>query len=214
MPLDQMIDYLPETALDNLAVYAANGLTSSMLDPLRMYLNAWNYALRIMVVPGSINAVIAPSQSFEDQVSIVPGSYLTMITGAALNASNLAALTLGFRLQIYDQGAGRALYSTDVSGQSLSGGTFQTSAVGSEFDYLGTGQPLGPFILPSPLVVLKPGQLNVKVVNLDPVNAADIQVALFFAVPRDAQPDQADQVLGNRSALVGKTKINSHERKC
>lgn len=215
-----LIDVLPESWTVSLPAYACNPQAGQLLDPLSLYINAWNYAFRVMVVPGSNNAQINPSQSVEDSINIDPGSYLTMITGSSLvvtdgNGSVGNTLGLGFRLQIYDQGAGRAVYSTDVSGQAQSGaGSSQHVAAGYEFDYLGNGFPFGPFILPSPLVVLRPGQLNIKVINLDPVNICDIQVVMFFAVPRSSTPDNSDQELQReRTTLVGKTLVNSTARK-
>lgn len=99
------------------------------------------------------------------------------------------------RLQIFDDGAGEYIFDAPVNSLSCSGAMTQT-----------VNTPAGPFILPSPLSVCKPGLLTIALTNVSPIDTtaevnagASIQVcaALVFAVPKKCKgqtPDGARQI--------------------
>jgi hypothetical protein len=94
-----------------------------------------------------------------------------------------------FRLQIFDDGAGEYVFDVPLS-YLLGAGSMNTNTAL-------VGGAIGPFILPSPLAVCKPGLLTVSLSNdslpqpgaVPPETPAEqtsvvAHVALVFAVPK------------------------------
>lgn len=159
----------PTTLLNELPAYLANSRVSSLLNSLRMFQSADNYLWMPYACPNQLNTVFAARASFEQQMTVVPGSFLTMITGMSDQAA-------GFSLQLYDEGAKRyvvSVYATDplICGQGQAVTLFPPAPPWH-----------GPYILPSPLPILHPGNLVAQFTNLAIVQA-NIQCCFFFASP-------------------------------
>lgn len=90
-----------------------------------------------------------------------------------------------FRLQIYDDGAGEYIFDSPVS-SLIGGGTSGITAM------VNASNAVGPFIVPSPKAVTKPGLLTVMLSNvntpenegMDSTNPVVGSIALVFAVPK------------------------------
>lgn len=162
-----------ETAwLDSLPAYNPNPLSEQMLDSLRKIQESGSYYFQANGVPDPDHMVVAAFDSFEDEISVPPGSILTMVT--AYSATSAQGIDDGFKAQIYDKGSKTTLFAATFG---------KNQAI---FDNIGLdiyGNPyMGPHILASPFVVLWPGQVNIEIRNMASV-ANTIQLALFFAIP-------------------------------
>lgn len=91
---------------------------------------------------------------------------------------------MSFRIQIYDDGAGEFLFSEAINDQICTGS-------GDNFTAL-SNSAIGPFILPSPLPITKPGLITIQLSNVnaplntgnDVANTVEANVALVFAIPK------------------------------
>jgi hypothetical protein len=111
-----------------------------------------------------------------------------------------------FRLQIYDDGAGMYLFDAPLN--SLLGAGSMDNVTGLP------GGAVGPFLLPSPLAVTKPGLLTVQMSNVNtPLNSGNDQpnitigyVALVFAVPKKCKgqlPQGGSEGFSNVKGVLG-----------
>lgn len=150
--------------LDELAIY--QHIEPGCLDMLKMIVRSNNYYWKGYATPTGGNVALGALASFEDHVSVEPGSYITMIQGYCSNAA-------GFKFQIFDEGAKSYMYSRTWP--------IHYDVTGSEVATAGV-VPFGPYILQSPMVILDPGLLTVEITNLAAM-AANIQLLLCLAVP-------------------------------
>lgn len=88
-----------------------------------------------------------------------------------------------YRLQIFDDGAGEYIFDQPANSSNVTGSGDNSSNL--------SGHAVGPFILPSPLPICKPGLLTVSISNVNlPVaggidtNPDVVAIALVFAVPK------------------------------
>lgn len=89
-----------------------------------------------------------------------------------------------FRLQIYDDGAGEYVFDSPFNSNTVAGNMDTASGL--------PNGAVGPFILPSPLAVTKPGLMTVMMTNINaPANLGFATpnnivafVALVFAIPK------------------------------
>lgn len=146
----------------------------SLLEPVRGFL--WqNYGLYRWTAPKTsiINAQappgVLPYQQVEDRVQLPPKSWLIAV--ACVSGGERAAD--GFRFQIWDEGAqdyclsdGSWINWTDFLMDPAAGGR--------------------PFILPEKYLVVAPGALQIKIVNLSASNN-NLSLMLDFAVPKVMQ---------------------------
>jgi hypothetical protein len=126
---------------------------------------------------------------FEDQISVPHGSFLTMIGGITTQP------TFGFRFQIYDASAQAAISDGFVNSQCCTGRFKQLPQTGTGM-LTTVSSDKGLFILPAPLAISSPGQLNIQIVNLAPVTAT-IDMAFYFAVPVGSFSQTNGAVVGN-----------------
>lgn len=127
---------------------------------------------------GGSNLILA-SQSYEDQISVPAGSFLTMIGGISQQVATGASGK--FRVQFYDAGAQATICNSWVPSDAISGRFTQLPQTGTGMlTTVSANKNL--FILPSPLSITSPGQLNVQITNLEAVTVT-IDMAFFFATP-------------------------------
>jgi len=140
----------------------------SLLEPARSFL--WqNYAPVNWVIPRSAvlkqntPAGVSALGQIEDRFQLPPKSWLLAWAGYSSNAA-------GFRFSIYDEGAQD--YAISERWQNGSDTAVDTSSDSGS-----------PHMLPEPYLVVSPGALQAKVVNL--ANAInDFQMVVYFAVPK------------------------------
>jgi hypothetical protein len=94
----------------------------------------------------------------------------------------MASPIIPIRLQIYDDGAGEYLFSASFNSNIVAGNEDANSGL--------PNGAIGPFILPSPCAVTKPGLLTITMSNVNaPLNSVEANgvvafVALVFAIPK------------------------------
>lgn len=144
--------------------------------------------------PGGSNS-IASQQSYDDQISIPAGSFLTMIAG------HTDQTDAGFRVRLYDAGAQDEITQGYINDVCVSGQFVPNPASNGGFVAGDTaaGNTLfsGLMILQSPLSIASPGQLNVQITNLS-ANTAIIDMAFFFACPANHMQETGAAAVSNR----------------
>jgi hypothetical protein len=176
--------------LNSLPAYYNSPTSSVLLDLARKINLAGNYTYRGICLPSGGEDVIAAYQSYEGQLALEPGTWITQINGYWSNMDDIrqAPNTGGFKLQIYDQGAKASVFArTFGTGDDL-GYLPQLASVG-----WGPNIPRGSYNLLSPLTILSPGNLVVQVTNMSSV-AQTIQVYFACAVPMTTTSTQLNLV--------------------
>lgn len=178
--MPSLVDSFGLTAwLDALPGYNSSLGVDQLLELSRNLVESKNYYWRGCAFPGRANTLFGPFQTFEDQFSVDPGSWLTIINSyySAPGAGQLPADQSGFKLQLYDAGAKTPLLIRSFAQHGTISGEMALATPG------GTVQPyFGPGFLQSPLVICEPGQITAQITNLAAVQA-EIQLLLVFAVP-------------------------------
>lgn len=171
------------SAITSLPVYCANAGQEEILANLVAFLEDGDYSYQFIsrACPttqqqGGSNTILG-FQSFEDQISVPTGSFLTMIGGI----SSQGATNGGFRVRFYDAGAQATISDGWVNANTIVGRFKQLPQTGTGM-VTSVNADEGLFILPSPLAITSPGQLNVEITNLSP-NMAIIDMAFYFATP-------------------------------
>jgi hypothetical protein len=118
---------------------------------------------RGIVLPGPGQSTLAARDTFEARVTVLPGTYLYAVAGSSAQAA-------GFRVEVIDLGTQTPLFSGPVNIANIAGATAGTPQT----------QLWRP---PKPRVILAPGLLTVRLLNLATV-PNDVQVALFIAEPK------------------------------
>lgn len=154
------------SALEALPLYQANGLVHSMLEPLKEVMNSGNYFFRGVPIPRSGNTNIGARATYEEQISIPNGSYLLYMTAQS------ATPFTRFRFNIFETGSKRSIATEHIKAMVA---------------LPPPGFGITPFILPSPLVITREGQLGVSITNLS-ATAQECGLLLCFAVPKP-QPE-------------------------
>ena len=171
------VDSYERTAwLDALPAYNSSLGVDQLLELSRQIVISDSYYWRGCAFPGRANTILGPYQTFEDQFSVDPGSWLILVNSyfASIGAIPDAA---GFKLQLFDAGARTPLFLRSFAHQGPSTGEMAPIAPG------GVPQPVfGPGFLQSPLCICHPGQITAQITNMAAV-AAEIQLMLVFAVP-------------------------------
>lgn len=176
-----------EAAVSSLPVYSANEGQASVIETWINFLTDGNYQYITRACPttqqeGGSNIILA-NQSFEDQISVPAGSFLTAIGGFAQAVGGSAGVVNNglFRYELYDAGAQAPIFDGFVNGNTGTGRHIQNAQTGTGMrTFITGGKSL--YILPSPLAISSPGQLNVKIVNLASYSVV-IDMAFFFATP-------------------------------
>ena len=169
-----------ESAVESLPVYCGSEQQASVIKYLTRFLEG-GYHLEVRACPSTLQQgnsnVIAANQQYEDQISIEAGSFLTMIGGR----STAGSINPGFRVNVYDAGAQVSLTNGFIHSGSISG-RIDYDPNNPIIDGATLTQNRAMFILPAPLAISSPGQLNIQIVNLATVTAT-IEMAFYFAVP-------------------------------
>ncbi len=152
--------------LDSLPAYDHSAAVDVWLDTLRAIQKSTNYYWQGRALPQGVNMVLPVLGSYEDHISVEPGTYITAINAYTQQAP-------GFEFQVFDEGAQTYLYSRKFVYNTMAGQMVAAAGV----------TPFGPHFVPGPLVVLDPGLLTLQFTNLDPVNTNRVQVFLALAVP-------------------------------
>lgn len=143
---------------------------ASVIDPVRVFMQAKGFNWRALIVPDTLNENFAARAQFEDQVSAIPGSYLVSI-----NAFVDGTMPSDFVFTIQDKRVGgETIFSSWVRYQAGSGGALGAIVAGATSSL--------PFWLPSPWLVREPGLLLVKITNMA-TTAQNIRISLQFAEP-------------------------------
>lgn len=188
--------YLPESGtilmpfdatafITSFPVYCANEGQADNIRNLTEFLEDGDYTYQFITracpttqQEGGSNVILA-SQGYEDQISVPTGSFLTMIGGISQLSTDGS---LGrFRVQFYDAGAQATICDSYVPSDAISGRFTQLPQTGSGM-LTNVNANKNLFILPSPLTITSPGQLNVQITNLESVTVT-IDMAFFFATP-------------------------------
>ncbi len=168
-------DYSSMEIINSLPVY--QGSRTRLLDNLNDIIDADQYDFFAVALPAnSEDALINWKDTFRTQVSIPPESYLVMIAANDLLADERPN---GFRLQVFDDGAGEYIFDTPFNILCVAGSEIATGVYNSR----------GPYILQSPLAIAKPGLLTVTISNVNTPtdeldNPIEAYVCLIFAVPK------------------------------
>lgn len=147
-------------------IYFPRHCGASIIDPVRVLLEAGGFNWRALIVPDTANESFAARIQFEDQVSATPGSYLVSVSAHVDTAA-----PSDFVYSITDKGSGETLASS-----WLRYGV-NTGNVNGKF----TGRQM-PFFLPVPWLVRAPGILGIRITNMASITQA-IRLMLQFAEP-------------------------------
>jgi len=180
---------LPENItdfLDSLPAYHHNPLSSSLLDLAREFYKAGNYIFQGIVTPPNGLDHFGIFASYEDEISIAPGSWVTQIN--EYHSGSQQNPVIGFKFQIYDVGAKTSIFN-NTFGHNHNCGNLPDLAT------LGENNPRGSHNLMSPFCVLEPGMLHVKITNLAWYEQ-DIQVFIAMAVPMNRVTTQNVEMRG------------------
>lgn len=128
----------------------------------------------VAVMPEAANVSIAPTGTYEARVSVPVGALLWGISGKS-------AQTAGATVQVTDSKTQKPLFSQPINIGNVTGGTITVpDCYGTNHNYTGPVH-----MLPKAMIVVSPGILQVKIVNLAAA-ANSLQVALHFAIPNPA----------------------------
>lgn len=163
-----LFPYRDTSWLDSLPGYDMYPGVSKLLDGLKRVQESGSYYYDARGVPDAGNAEVAAFDSFEGEISIVPGSLLMMVSSYSTQGE-------GFKVQVYDKGSKTTLFAgTFGKDESVFGQVRANPVYGDVYR--------GPHMLEAPFVVLSPGQVNVEIRNLSE-SANILQVAFHLAVP-------------------------------
>lgn len=206
-----LMPFSVEAAIASLPVFCASPGMAGVLDTLLESLIQGGYQWIVRTAPttqqqNGSNLVLA-NQGFEDQISVPTGSYLTMVGGIGIIQSDPSSptnpyntLSTNFRTKWYDAGAQSDLSDGFVHADATAGKfvpnslTTKVSLTAGQVSNLTGNKNL--FILPSPLSITNPGQLNVQVVNLL-AQSMTIEMCFVFAAPMNNSAITKGAVIGN-----------------
>lgn len=175
-----ILPFAIEAFASSCAVYCVNEGQAQQLEYLLNFLIEEGYHIAIRACPStqqqSASNLIAANQSYEDQISVPAGSFLTAI--GIFTVTSDASPNSGFRIYLRDAGA-QEYFSDDFVHSSLLGGNYTGPLTGQATQAVNAK---GLYILSSPISIASPGQINVQIVNLNQV-AATIEMAFYFACP-------------------------------
>ncbi|GEM_PF-2509438 len=128
----------------------------------------------VAVMPEAANTSIAANGTYEARVSVPVGALLWGISG-------LSGQAAGATVQVTDSKTQKPLFSQPVNIGNVTGGSLTVpDCYGANHLYTGPVH-----VLPKPALVLSPGLLQIKIVNLAAVPNI-LQVALHFSLPSPA----------------------------
>ena len=144
---------------------------SSSLDWLRKIQESGNYQWHGYGFPTPGNDLIGALDTYNGQLSINPGTYLTSIS--AWTSGLDTQVDDGFKFQIYDEGAKSYVFARTFAKDVIASGN--ENAIGGVI-------PFGPHFLQSPIVIVDPGRLHIEITNLRAFETR-IQLLICAAVP-------------------------------
>jgi hypothetical protein len=167
------------SAVTSLPVFCASHGQAAVLEMLTQFMEGEDFQFITRACPStqqqSFSNTIPANQTYEDQISVPAGSFLIMIGGISTDPVS------GFRVFLYDAGAQAPLCDAFVNGNCISGNFTQLPQTGTGMLTTVSGNK-NLFILPAPIAMASPGQLNVQIVNLSQASAT-IEMAFIFAAP-------------------------------
>lgn len=193
-----------EAAIQSLPVFCASQGMAGVLDTALEYLIQGGYQWIVRTAPstqqqGGSNVILA-NQGFEDQISVPTGSFLIMVGGIGFIQSDPSSaanpfntVDSNFRTKWYDAGAQAAISDGFVHAICNTGKFIPRNNV-KLATTINANENL--FILPSPLSITSPGQLNVQIVNLK-AQSMQIDMAFYFAAPMNGNMKTKGAVIGN-----------------
>ena len=112
-------------------------------------------------------------------IQITPGAILVSAGVYCNEGNDIANRTgAGAKVRLYDKATQCDIFYGTYGHSSL----FSIAGPGTEFG--AADKPFGPYFFQSPIIISPPGIIQWEIVNLDPVNAATIQVLLSVAMPK------------------------------
>lgn len=152
--------------LQKLQAYNLNGGLIRSLDIMeRIAVAAEDYFYKGYPLPGSDIDRLDPLATYEAQVDVAPGSWLTAVSAYSEQPE-------GFVLQAVEVSS-QAEFYTGLSMRSTCLGNFSNNALDT---------PMGPTIIESPMIVLNKGRINIEIKNMSPLSNR-VQVLFEFAIP-------------------------------
>lgn len=139
----------------------------NLVRPLFTFVDQDKFNWFARVFPDTANVSLPSRSSFEDQVTVTPGSFLTMIT-------TFSEQVEGFRFQVWDKGLQKEFFSAYSNERTTAGNSRNPRQL--------------PFIVPAPAMITGTGLITVQMTNLSAL-ANYAQVCLVFAVPRGGKVD-------------------------
>ncbi len=127
---------------------------------------------RWFAIPDDIGTPIPAYDTYEDQVSVTPGSYLWAVTLVQYDEDFEPVAPGNVLIQITDACTNIPLFSDFASGGCISSQPDAPNGQGT----------LVPMPLPTPRLILAPGLVNVEVAN-NSGEALTAQLVLYFAEP-------------------------------
>lgn len=178
--------YTKTTWLDNLGAYSLNPGLSRYLDQAREMVESGQYYYYGVPFPSAGDISIAAGVTFGGVITVPPLSYLLGLTSEAFSFGGGVFTYGAFKFRIFDKGAkmDSMINSQFVKSRLVSGRIHQVPGLSN---YPPKSNPVnGIYFLETPMVVLKPGSLQIEVTNLS-TSTQYIQMLMGFAVPVNAQ---------------------------
>lgn len=173
--------------LSSLGAYNTTPGNQERLDMAKMVQASHLFELRQYVfpgtdktIPGTINNIRA-LENYEDTLVTIPGSIIIQIGG-------YSTVNNGFRFSLYEVGSQQDIMYRMMTRGEMAGSMI--SMTPSVTPPSGRGiidnEPVGNRWMVEPLIILKPGRVNVRIVNIAPADTF-IQLVIDVAVPISAK---------------------------
>ena len=191
-PVEDASEYL-----DTLQGYNITYQQDELLNIARRVWDADNYYPMIVPFPGKPNDLFNATnsgyvlQTFSGVVTVPAFSVLVKMTAYAGPDPDHPTL---FKLRIYDKGGNVDLVYKQFSlADNICGK--MTGQLTGQFEP--QDDPFGPSYLLDNAFVMPPGALQVEITDLSGVANTRIQIAMFFAVPKNSQSLGMQQITDN-----------------
>lgn len=171
--------------LDNQPAYTANEGVDSLLDIAREIEMSGNYYFMAIPFPNSGGVLIDARDSKSGVIVVPPLAYLVSLTGYSkiYDPEVTGETDKGMMVRIYDKGA---KMETAINAQfiisTLNMGGFPNTVNDASGYANDLGGMQGQYWLKTPMVVLRPGSVQLEITNLSALSA-HCQIMLNLAVP-------------------------------
>lgn len=180
----------PNEFIDRIPVYDTYGPNWDRLDQARMITEAFNYAPYTLCYPfgPTSGLTFGALATKEGSLQIAAGAFLIGISGFS-SVSSIATASptdngAGFRFSVTDKGSGVGVAERSFIFDRLLAGVGRTPNPELNDAFVSPYSKMGafPYWLDAPMLITKPGQVQVAITNLAGASAF-IQLALHFAYP-------------------------------